>query len=258
MALLEILEVLRDAEDLASTELAWAWRGLSDYIDRRHRLKDREHDDVRQRTLLKVMGAIGRMEADTPGRAAAWLRRVHGSARVDHHRTLGTKLMDDALKTTPKDGDVSFMDRVGPVTDAEDEPQRDEEEALEAALDQVLERAEAWIANNVKSPVKRQGDLRRAQVALLANVRGYDYDAIVAALDISSAPSKGAVYKWIERGREQVLLPALEGWDDPVATALGELLVGARRADAGKARPQRRTAVSRSEKPASSPGRKKK
>ena len=123
---------------------------------------------------------------------------------------------------------------------------------------QVLERVAVWIAHNVKSPVKRQGDLRRAQVALLANVRGFGYDAIVEALSVTPPPSKAAVYKWIERGREQVLLPALSEWEHPVAAALIEQLIDSRRGDAGKPRPKRRGAVSRRSEAPSSQGRKKK
>ena len=99
MALLETLSALRDANDPASAHLGWAWRSLSDHLDRRYRLDHRVQDDVRQRTLLKVMGAVAAMEADTEGRAEAWLRRVHKSAHIDHHRSRGSKLMDQALKT---------------------------------------------------------------------------------------------------------------------------------------------------------------
>jgi DNA-directed RNA polymerase specialized sigma24 family protein len=265
MAILETLEALRDAEDPSAPALGWAWSALSDHIDQRYRLPSREHDDVRQRTLLKVLGAVARMDADTPSRAEAWLRKVHRSARIDHHRTRGDQLMDRALDTTPKDADAGWVERVGPTTRGQTEPAEargvDEEAAIDAALSEVLERCARWIDDNVKSKVKRQGDRRRAQVALLANVRGEGYDGIVAALGVTPAPSKAAVYKWVERGREQVILPALEGWEHPIAGALRELLVGARRADAGKPRPGRRSdgsAVSPSERRPSTRGRRKK
>jgi len=258
MALLEILTALKEADEPSAPQLAWAWRGLSDHIDRRYRLGEREHADVRQRTLLKVMGAVAGMDADAPGRAEAWLRRVHRSARADHHRNLGDKLMDRALRATPKDGDGTWIERVGPKVDPVESPPVDEEAALDAALASVLERASAWIDDNVENKAKRAGDLRRAQVSLLANVRGHGYDAIVDELGLDPPPSKSAVYKWIERGREQVLLPALEGWEHPATHALVELLVGSRRADAGKPRPRRRADVSRSEGASSKKGRKKK
>ncbi len=257
MALLDTLTALKDAEDPAAPALSWAWRALSEHIDRRYRLPPREHDDVRQRTLLKVLGAVSRMDANTAGRAEAWLRKVHKTARIDHHRTKSGRMMDRALDTTPKDADAEWVDRVGPAAPAEEAPEVDEEAALEAALAAVLERCASWIADNVKSPVKRQGDLRRAQVALLANVRGQGYDEIVLALGVQPPPTKAAIYKWIERGRERVILPAMEGWDHPVASVLTQLLKGARRADAGKPRPSRR-AVSRGSRGPSKEGRTKK
>lgn len=245
MALLESLSALRDADDPASAQLGWAWRSLSDHLDRRYRLDHRVQDDVRQRTLLKVMGAVAGMEADTEGRAEAWLRRVHNSAHIDHHRSRGSKLMDQALKATPRDGSSGWLERVGPRVEAQDARPEDEGAAVEAALDAVLERAAAYLGETVAQPKKRQANLLRAQVALMANVRGMETPAIIEALDRDPPPTKGAVYKWVERGREQVLLPALEGWDHPVAEALGAHLEGCRRGDAGKARPNRQKNVSR-------------
>lgn len=258
MALLDVLTALKQAPNPAARNLDWAWRGLSEHIDRRYPLPDREHDDVRQRTLLKVFGAVDRMEADTPGRAEAWLRRVHRSARMDHHRTRNSALIDQALKTTPKDADPEWFERAMPSAEPFEDHTRDDDAALEGVISVVLDRVAQHLVDNVKSLPKRQGDYRRAEVALLASVRGEAYEGIVAKLGLDPPPSRGAVYKWIERGREQVLLPALEGWTHPAAASLVEHLTSTRRADAGKPRPARRSAVSRRGDASSKKGRRKK
>jgi len=239
MALLETLSALRDADDPASTRLAWAWRSLSDHLDRRYRLEHRVHDDVRQRTLLKVMTAARAMEAGTEGRAEAWLRQVHKSAHMDHHRSRGGQLMDKALRATPKDDSATWLERVGPRTEAQDARPEDEGAAIDAAIEAVLDRAAVFVGETITQPKKRNASLLRAQVALMANIRGMDTPAIIAALDRDPPPSKAAVYKWVERGREQVLVPALEAWDHPIAATLSAHLEGCRRGDAGKTRPNR-------------------
>lgn len=257
MALLPVLTALREADDPAAPALGWAWAALSDHLDRRYRLPAREHDDVRQRTLLKVLRAVSAMNAETEGGAEAWLRKVHRTARVDHHRTQSGKMMDEALRTTPRDADGEWLGRVAPAAESSERPD-DEEAALDHALDVVLERVTMWLAQNVKRPNKRAGDRRRAEAALLANVRGLDAGQIASRLaDGENAPSKAAIYKWIERGRENVVLPAISEWRHPVAEPLAEVLRGARRADAGRPRPKRRKAVSPPSGPASERERKK-
>lgn len=75
-----------------------------------------------------------------------------------------------------------------------------------------------------------------------------DAPAIEAALAPHAAPSRDALYKWIERGRA-VLLDVADAWlaeldgDDSDARLVPEVLrqlVEVRRADAGVARPARR------------------
>jgi DNA-directed RNA polymerase specialized sigma24 family protein len=247
MTVLEILRAITGAPDPNAKAVAWAWRALSEHIDRRYRLPPREHADVRQRTLLKVWKGAAGIEADSAGRAEAWLRRVHMSARIEHHRAVGTRMMDAALRSTPADGDLGFVERaLAHDGDGDDVLVRpDADEKLEQALGEVLDRVSVWLEENVSIARKRQGDYRRAECALLANVRGLDASAIVAMLGIDPPPAKDVIYKWIERGREQVLIPALDGWDHPIAGTLRDQLIASRRADAGKPRESRRGSVSR-------------
>lgn len=241
--LLEALVTLRDANDPSSPELAWAWRAVDAWVDRRHRRPEREHDDVRQRTLMKVMRGVGGMQADTAAGAAGWLRRVHDSAVYEHHR--GHDPVAVGLKHERRDErGRGVIDRIAaPAPDRSAEDRR----RVDAALTAVLERVERWLEDNVSRASKRIGDRRRAECALMANVLGHEPDEIAEAMGLEV--SRSALYKWIERGREEVLLPTLAAWagdgDDPegarLAGALGEILEGARRSDAGKPRPGRRS-----------------
>ena len=255
--LLEALETLRDARDPAAPAVGWAWRTVDTWIDRRLRLRDDEHDDVRQRALLKVMRGVSNMSADTPAGAVAWLRTVHRSAKMEHHR--GLDPVSAGLKTERRD--AKGRTEVERLVAGEPERSDDDRERLDRVIVAVLERVERWLDENVSRPSKRVGDRRRAECALMANVMGLEPDEIEERL--GTGASRSALYKWIERGRESVLLPVLETWaaeaeDDPegarVAEALREILEGSRRADAGKPRPGRRS-VSRKDDTSSSPPR---
>jgi DNA-directed RNA polymerase specialized sigma24 family protein len=252
MALFDALRALRDADDSSAPGLGWAWRTVSEHLDRRLRRPEREHADVRQRTLLKIWRGLERLEADTQAAAEAWLRSVHRSAVAEHHRSAGTRMMDRALRATPIGDGGDFLEQRAKTAPEDGEPPPDARAAeLDAVLDLVLERVAAWLEVEVRKPAKRQGDYLRAQAALLANVRGLDATAIAEAL--GAELGRQAMYKWVERGREEVLLPALAGWEHPAAPAVREHLVGSRRADHGKARPARRgRAVSPRAGPASS------
>ncbi len=261
MALLDALRALRDAPDSSRGDLAWAWRAVSDHIDRALRRPEREHDDVRQRTLLKVWRGLTALHANDARSAEAWLRTVHRSAVAEHHRSIGSRMMDRALRATPRDDAGAFLERTAPrEPDVESEPPFDARSPeLDAVLDAMLERAASWLEAEVARPEKRQGDYLRAQAAILANVRGLDAAAIAEALGAGEM-TRPSIYKWVERGRERVLLPALAEWDHPAAAALAAHFVASRRADSGRARPGRRSpAVSRVATPASTskrPGKK--
>lgn len=240
-ALFEALCALRDASDATAPQLGWAWRTVDRFLDLRCRRPEREHDDVRQRALLKVMGGVARMRAETAAGAEGWLRKVHQSATREHHRRRDP--VGEALKRTgTRDGEgTSLVERLA----APEQARTEHDEALvESVREVLLDRVDAWLEENVSRPSKRAGDARRAQIAWMANVLGRDLDAIRAQLGID--PKRDTLYKWVERGREQVLLPVVRAWaeeDDgsEVPAALLSILEGSRRSDAGKPRPRRRS-----------------
>ncbi len=207
-----------------------AWREIDGTLRQfAGRVPVNERDDVHQRALLKVHRSAAGFDGDTEAEARSWLRTVYRSAVSEHFRLRGRAHLVQALA---REGEGSIEDLPAPLTSHFTQP-----EVLDRLLSWVLQRVEVVLDAQACRPSKRLGDLRRAQVALLANVRGLTHAELRHAMDLdTTTPSDAALSKWIERGRETVLLPAIADWDDPVAPPLREILTGARRSDAGKAR----------------------
>jgi DNA-directed RNA polymerase specialized sigma24 family protein len=236
------LFALREASDPSAPRFEWAWRAIAGYLARaRPAPKERDRDDICQRALLKVLAGVRAMEADTPVSAIAWLKTVYRSAFVDHFRGHGDRELDRALNRTPKRDD-GFLERI--VAPEAEEALDGEGEDPDRILERAKERVHVWLAENVARPSKRLGDYRRAEIALLANVFEKSAAEIRVELGLGDDVETGTIYKWIERGREDTLLPAFESWDDRARAGLVEVLVGARRSDSGKPRPERRRAPS--------------
>jgi hypothetical protein len=241
--LADALFALRDASDPSAARLEWAWRAIAAYLARaRPAPKERDRDDICQRSLLKVLAGVRSMEADTPVSAIAWLKTVYRSAFVDHFRGQADRELDRALNRTPKRDEHGFLERI-PASEPEEGPDRGGEDG-DRILERAKERVHVWLAENVQRPSKRLGAYRRAETALLANVFEKSAAEIRVELALGEEIETGTIYKWIERGREDTLLPAFESWDDPARAALVALLLGARRIDSGKPRPERRRAPS--------------
>lgn len=217
-----------------------ALRSLSRWLDARFG-GDPLHADARQETLLKVFRSAPRCRADSPRSAERWVRTVYENAQTDLWRKK-PKLRDPSRVEEGPSPSLVLDDHV---------------ERMTAARDEFFDLLDAHLDATFSTPPERANARRRAEVAWLRHVEG------LAAPDIRSAliaqgedvPSDAALYKWVERGRERVLLPFLdglleegraEGLSEPVEAIARELLavlLDARRADTGKARPSRRKAA---------------
>lgn len=243
-AVYDALCALRDSSAPSSNAVGWAWRAVDAFLRHRCRTARTDAEDVHQRALLKVLRGVENIQADTPAAAERWLRRVHETALIEHHRRLDP--VRDALKKAPREPDAApLIERL-----AAPDPDRTEADAvrIDALQEAVLDRVERWLSENVRRPSKRVGDFARARAAWMANVLGAEAEAIREALGRDA--KRDTLYKWIERGREQVLLPAVTAWeaeagaageDATVPATLREILEGSRRADSGKPRPGRRS-----------------
>jgi len=116
---------------------------------------------------------------------------------------------------------------------------------MEGVVELVLGHVHRALEAGTFSAAKRQLRRTQAHAAVLRLVCEWDGDAIIEALDHGEPLTKARVYKWVERGRA----PVREGLDRWAATADGEEivlievlreLIDARRADAGRPRPERR------------------
>lgn len=253
-AVFDALCALRDATEPSHGALAWAWREVARFIETRLGRTGADREDIAQLTLIKVMRGVRGMAAETPAGGEAWLRTVHASAEADYHRRKFDPVKKGLDRRRPDDEGVAPLDRV-----AAPEPERHErdEAMLDELTERVMDRVELWLAVNVTRAIKRLGDRKRAHIAWMANALGRDVPAI--AKELALEEKRDTLYKWIERGREQVLLPAMTDWsrqleaedhasspDAAIAREVVAILEGSRRADAGKPRAGRR-AVSRVE-----------
>lgn len=247
---------LRDAAQAAENEgkgafvhpraHAKAWSVVHGYLVRviQRRSDGAQGDDFAQLSILKVQRSIAGLRAETPAACEAWLRRVYQSVRIDHFRK--NDVVEEALRSVSAREEGHPLERV-----AAPEPVRArlDEADLDVVVGRVMDEVDAFLHVHVKREAKRLGDRTRAEVAVLAGVRGHSVDEIRAQLPAAQAVSRDALYKWVERGREQVLIPTLTAWlerpslpedDAQVPRGLLQVLTEARRSDAGRARPQRR------------------
>jgi DNA-directed RNA polymerase specialized sigma24 family protein len=244
---------LRDADPRFAKELGWAWRIVSAWLDE-HVRSGPDPDDLRQTVILRLYRSAGTMKATTAREAKAWLGRIARNLLHDQRghrkrrRDWGGMRVIDGAEGEPA---VHLVDLL-PAAEVERTPQ--DVEHLAQFRDRLFDRVDRWLSGNVRRPAKRSGDRLRAETAWLANVEGFDAGEISARLG-EAAPAKGTLYKWVERGREEVLLPTLEAWLDELAPDASrsnaeeevgdarvsvaqarELLVSCRRADAGRPR----------------------
>lgn len=208
-------------------------------------------DDLRQHVVLRLNTSVRTMNATGPAEAKGWLltvarnlRRDQISKRNRQREWRGMRVIGDSEHgPTPHAVDV---------LEAQPAERRPEDLAVLADWrDRLFDRVDRWLEETPRSPTKRLGDRQRAQAAWLANVEGLAIGEIAGRLG-DGAPRKDTLYKWIERGREEVLLPLIETWEREVAARSGKsaeaepisvlrsILVAARRADAGRPRPERR------------------
>ncbi|HJL03280.1 MAG TPA: hypothetical protein RMH85_22270 [Polyangiaceae bacterium LLY-WYZ-15_(1-7)] len=226
-----------------------ALRTLLAFFDARFG-KRSHHDEVAQRALIKAHRYADRFEGSVPAQAAAWLTRIYRTQLIDLHRAS----LNDPLGKR-RDGRDAFelMEQV--ADEASSAPPPGAEADLERMLERLLDDVDDWLEGAQKRAAVRAAWRRNAELALLSKVRQQSAEELAAAV---GGANRDTLYKWVERGRDRVLLPAIgalrsrldseehAGEDAAYARFLAqleELLDGGRRADAGKPRPARRGRV---------------
>ncbi len=251
VTLLDALDVLRRERQPRSVDDAV--RAIYAWLDRRFRGR-REHDEVRQMTTVKCVRAAPTFLGTTVGEAEGWVGKVYERSRIDLIRK---------RKRSPLGGKRSTgTDTLDPLdliaAPANEGPDEQTEAELEHLLDALLDRVDEFVETAAKRPAHRAKMRQQAEVAILRKVRNLTAPQILEQLQ--NPPSEGTLYKWIERGRDQVLLPTLEGWllEAGISAATkrfveetSALLVSGRRADHGVSRTKDRTSVQYAEEPTS-------
>jgi len=195
--------------------------------------------DACQFALMRVSRSIMTLRAQSPSEATSWLRRVLRTGFCDVHRTTKNEPVAAALKTLT----AEERDRTLRLLAAPEPPVVLIPEALDGWLDVVMDEVDDWLEANVPSLIKRAGDRRRAEVALLRHVRKVSLDDLRTRL--GEVVARDTLYKWFERGRDEVLTPTLSAWasrgglkEDEVAfiTELRSILIATRREKSRKPR----------------------
>lgn len=235
-ALYEALDALRRTEDPFDPGHDAVWRVLVGWVRARTRQGERRRDDVVQETLLAIARHVRHMDATTPRQAARWASIILRRKHIDLARTDAT----DAVAHGLNEGDAALDSAPSP------EP-APAPELLEAHQRRIEEVVLAHIDRGEPSASVRLTRRSMARAALYRLVLDLEPEAVELRLALPEPIGKDRLYKWIERGRTLVA-DAMRAWeaahpDEDEIRAISEVvveLVEARRADAGKPRPERR------------------
>lgn len=235
-ALYEALDTLRRADDAFSPRLDAVWRVVSAWVRDRTPRHETRRDDITQETLLAIARSVQQMDATTPRQAAKWtsviMRRKHiDLLRGDAHDAVAHGLVEDefVVETVPT-----------PEVSASSE-------LLDAQHRRIEERVLAFVDASERSASVRLTRRAMARASLYRLVLELEPDAVEARLGLPEPVGRDRLYKWVERGRT-VLAEAMRDWaqalpDEADVQAISQVVIElaeARRADAGKPRPERR------------------
>ncbi|MEM1416576.1 MAG: sigma factor [Myxococcota bacterium] len=255
---LEALDVLRARPAVSRGAERRALETLARYLRSLSRPGDGSMatlEDLRQEALIAAYRAAHGARATTEAQARAWVKVIYRHKLTDHHR----RERHDLLRRRPRNADserdeLSSVAAEGLAPDARvlarEIAAGDDGEALGARYrDMVFDGVDAHLDRTSRTRRSHASAYRNAELAWAVRIEGRSQDELLAALPPSERPTRNTLQKWLQRGRDDVLLPALEGLlavAEPdtaerryLAAALAALR-GSLRADAGKRRPERR------------------
>jgi hypothetical protein len=235
-ALYDALDALRRAENPFDPRNDGVWRELNDWVRARTRKEERRRDDVIQETLLAIARHVRQMDATSPRQAARWASIILRRKHIDLARTDAL----DAVAHGLGEGDAALKSA------ASSEP-GPAPELLEAHQRRIEEVVLAHIERSEPSASVRLTRRAMARAAIYRLVIDLEPEAVEARIALPEPVGKDRLYKWIERGRA-IVAEAMRAWraahpDEDEIRVIADVvieLVEARRADAGKPRPERR------------------
>jgi len=238
------LVALRDAAQKTGPATDRHWRVVYDWLEATFVPRRADDSELTQRAVLRVMDAVGGLEATSPRAAARWLGTIRKRIAMDASRT----------RIRARERQVGIGSRVGEVELVDEGPRPDEgggrgdaHARLEALEESLRDRIGTLVDARTQDARKRVGDRLRADAAIARAVHRRGEAEIRDALGAAAPPSRDALYKWVERGRELVLA-TLDAWAAEPGLSPEQLellavyrgILAGRRVDAGKARPARR------------------
>jgi ribosome assembly protein YihI (activator of Der GTPase) len=238
------LVVLRDAEVPLDRRHDRTWRVVDAWLRQTWPGGGADGDELRQETMIAVARSVRGMEASAPLQAAKWLAMIHRRKVLDKLRAEARDLVRRGLARGGGDDEegTAPLDRIeGELGVALDEG------SLERLLSTIEEHVEAELRERETSATGRHLKRLQARAALHRLVLDAELEALMAVLDAGEPLTRERVYKWVERGRAWVIA-GLERWvreegegsEAALLAAAVRERIAARRADAGKPRPQRR------------------
>jgi hypothetical protein len=244
------LLTLRDAPDMDAPDLFPQWRIVYAAIERCGRVAgagmSADRDDAVNESALKVRRGVRSVKARDAAAAQAWIARIYQNTQRDlARRRQRRREVYDHAAPGGEGAREGLLDRMAAPEPGLDPAKLDSEELqpFEAAL---FDRVDEYLEGHGR-PAIRASARRRAEVAYESIVRQRPTDELLE--ELGGKVSTDALYQWVRRGREDVLLPVLEAWIlDPAAdeaerrfaAALKAILQARQRADAGKPRSGRR------------------
>ena len=237
-ALYGALDSLRQSEDHLAPHHGPAWATVRAWIRGRGRGNDAE--DIEQEALFAIMRNVKRMTAETSLAAAKWIATILKHKHIDQIRARNVDALDHGLRHS--------RDEHEPLDDVQaDNEARATPELLEDRYARIEDAILRFVEASESRPALRLTKRAQGRAAYFRLLRDLDSTEVEAAIGFSEPIGKDRLYKWIERGRE-VVTQAMEAWaaespNDPQIAAIRDVVVetmGARRADAGQPRPERR------------------
>lgn len=203
--LLGALMALRDGDAGVRRTMNAEWRYVGQWL-RREAGRRPDAVEARQYAMMRVSRGVEALRAETPVQAACWLRCVLRTGFADVYRLAKNEPAASGLwAVSPKERDRALRRLEAPIAAPAFSPR-----ALDPWFDRLLDEVDQWLEANVSRPMKRAGDRRRAEVALLHHVRKVPLVELQRML--GEAPSRDTLYKWFQRGRDEVLVPTLASW----------------------------------------------
>ncbi len=241
-SLYEALSALRTSKAPLTRAHDAHWKVVESWLRMSFQGRGADSDEAHQETLIAIGRNVQSMQASVPFQAVRWIKTIHQRKKVDLLRARSRNPVLRGLEKTSSESRASEVEQL----ESQDEPRLDPE-AAERIVSIVEAQVEIYLRSSNTAPSMRHLKRLQGRAALRRLVLDADFDELCDVLATGEPMTRDRVYKWVERGRP-VVLAALDDWVEregaasmaaDVADVLREI-IGKRRSDQGRARPERK------------------